>query len=146
MSDALLTRIAEALEGLLAHAKADLKKIEAEVKPSKGRAAKVAEPDPATQKAPATAASAPAAADATPAVAEPTPSPAPSVTLPDVNKLVLKVAAKNREGALAILGKFGLANTVGLAQEKWQAVYDAFEEEIARIDAAEVKISEASLV
>ncbi len=140
MSDALLTRIAEALEGLLAHAKADLKKIEAEVKPAKGKA-KAAEP----------AASAPvaqAAAAAVPAVVEPTPAPAPapSVTLQDVNKLVLKVAAKNREGALAILGKFGLASTVGLAQEKWQAVYDAFEEEIAKIDAAAVKISEASLV
>jgi hypothetical protein len=143
MSDALLTRIAEALEGLLAHAKADLKKIEAEVKPAKGKAPKV------TEAPVAPAASAPvaqAAADAAPAAAEPTPAPAPSVTLQDVNKLVLKVAAKNREGALAILGKFGLASTVGLAQEKWQAVYDAFEEEIAKIDAAAVKISEASLV
>jgi hypothetical protein len=143
MSDALLTRIAEAIEGLLAHAKADLKKIEAEVKPAKGKASKATE----TVAAPAASAPvAPAAAAAAPAVVEPTPAPAPSVTLQDVNKLVLKVAAKNREGALAILGKFGLASTVGLAQEKWQAVYDAFEEEIAKIDAAAVKISEASLV
>jgi cell division septation protein DedD len=139
MSDALLTRIAEALEGLLAHAKADLKKIEAEVKPAKGKAKAATEPA-------ASAPAAPAAATAVPAAVEPTPAPAPSVTLQDVNKLVLKVAAKNREGALAILGKFGLASTVGLAQEKWQAVYDAFEEEIAKIDAAAVKISEASLV
>ena len=139
MSDALLTRIAEALEGLLAHAKADLKKIEAEVKPTKGKAKAATEPA-------ASAPVAPAAVAAAPAVVEPTPAPAPSVTLQDVNKLVLKVAAKNREGALAILGKFGLASTVGLAQEKWQAVYDAFEEEIAKIDAAAVKISEASLV
>jgi len=139
MSDALLTRIAEALEGLLAHAKADLKKIEAEVKPAKGKAKAATEPA-------ASAPAAPAAATAVPAAVEPTPAPAPSVTLQDVNKLVLKVAAKNREGALPILGKFGLASTVGLAQEKWQAVYDAFEEEIAKIDAAAVKISEASLV
>jgi hypothetical protein len=141
MSDALLTRIAEALEGLLAHAKADLKKIEAEVKPTKGKAKATEATAPA-----ASAPVAPAAVAAAPAVVEPTPAPAPSVTLQDVNKLVLKVAAKNREGALAILGKFGLASTVGLAQEKWQAVYDAFEEEIAKIDAAAVKISEASLV
>lgn len=145
MSDALLTRIAEALEGLLAHAKADLKKIEAEVKPAKGKAPKVTEAPVAPA---ASAPVAPAAAAAAPAVVEhtPAPAPAPSVTLQDVNKLVLKVAAKNRDGALAILGKFGLASTVGLAQEKWQAVYDAFEEEIAKIDAAAVKISEASLV
>jgi hypothetical protein len=142
MSDALLTRIAEALEGLLAHAKADLKKIEAEVKPAKGKASKATETAAPAASAPV----APAAAAAVPAVVEPTPAPAPSVTLQDVNKLVLKVAAKNRDGALAILGKFGLASTVGLAQEKWQAVYDAFEEEIAKIDAAAVKISEASLV
>jgi cell division septum initiation protein DivIVA len=142
MSDALLTRIAEALEGLLAHAKADIKaevqEIEAKVK-GKGKS-KATEP----------AASAPvaqAAAAAAPAVADPAPAPAaPAVSITDINKLVLKVAAKSRDRALEILGSFKLSSTVGLAPEMFQAVYDAFEEEVAKIDAAAAKVSEASLV
>lgn len=76
-----------------------------------------------------------------------TPAPvAPSVTLKEVNAAVLKVAAKSRDVAVAILGKLGLANTVGLPPEKWQAVFDAFEEEIAKQDAAAVQVQQASLV
>jgi hypothetical protein len=59
---------------------------------------------------------------------------------------VLKVAAKSRDVAEAILAKFGAKNTVTLPAEQWQAVYDAFEEEIAKQDAAAVQIQQASLV
>lgn len=87
----------------------------------------------------------------------PPPPPAPAVTMAQVNEVVLKVAgAKGREVngafvtgrslALGILGKFGLSSTVGLPQEKWQALYDMFEEEIAALDAAAVQVSQASLV
>jgi hypothetical protein len=70
----------------------------------------------------------------------------PSITLKQLNDAVLKVAAKNRDRAVAILGQFKLTTTVGLAADKWQAVYDAFEEEIAKIDAAAVQQTQASLV
>jgi hypothetical protein len=87
----------------------------------------------------------------------PPPPPSPTVTMEQVNKAVLQVAgAKGREVngafvtgrslALGILGKFGLSSTVGLPQEKWQALYDMFEEEIAALDAAAVQVSQASLV
>ena len=85
----------------------------------------------------------------------PPPPPAPTVTMEQVNKAVLKVAgSKGREVdgafvtgrslALGILGKFGLSSTVGLPQEKWQPLYDAFEEEIAKIDAAAVLVQQAA--
>jgi hypothetical protein len=101
----------------------------------KGKTAAAETPAPATT----------AAVVETPA-AEPAQPAAPAVTIKDVNALVLKVAAKNRDGAVALLAKFGLTTTVGLAQDKWQAVYDAFEEEIAKQDAAAVQIQQASLV
>lgn len=92
------------------------------------------------------AAAEPAAPTATPVAEQPAAPIVPAVTLKDVNALVLKVAAKNRDGALAILAKFKLTNTVGLPPEQWQAVYDAFEEEIAKQDAAAVQVQQASLV
>jgi hypothetical protein len=143
MSDALLTRIAEALEALVAHAKADVKKVEAKIE---GEVKAVRGKGKTTAVETAPAASAPvaqAAAAAEPAPAEPA---APKVSIADINKLVLKVAAKSRDRALEILGSFGLSSTVGLATEKFQVVYDAFEEEVAKIDAAAAKVSEASLV
>jgi hypothetical protein len=95
-----------------------------------------------------------AAADAVPAAApapapeivieEPAAPPPPSVTLKQVNDAVLKVAAKHRDIAVATLAKFGLTTTVGLPQEKWQPLYDAFEEEIAKIDAAAVLVQQAA--
>jgi hypothetical protein len=108
----------------------------------------------AASAAPTTAATAPVAAAApaaatTPAVAEPAPAPAPavpSITKDQLNKAVLKVAAKSRDVAEAILAKFGAKNTVTLPAEQWQAVYDAFEEEIAKMDAAAVQVAQASLV
>jgi len=134
------TKIAAALHALADAFLADVEAVEQAVtgKPAKGKAKAAAEAAISAPAAPTTAAAAPDG----PAPATAT----PSVTLSDVNKLVLKVAAKNRDGALAILGKFGLSNTVGLAQDKWQAVYDAFEEEIAKMDAAAVQVAQASLV
>lgn len=79
---------------------------------------------------------------------EPAPAVAvvPTVTKEQLNKAVLKVAAKSRDAAEAILAKFGAKNTVTLPPEQWQAVYDAFEEEIAKQDAAAVQVAQASLV
>ena len=128
-------KIAAALHAL---ADAFLEGAEDQPKPAKGGKKTVADPAPGAIAA--------AAATPTPA---PTPAPAPvapTVTLQQVNAAVLKVAAKNRDGAVAILGKFGLTNTVGLVQDKWQAVFDAFEEEIAKMDAAAVQVQQASLV
>lgn len=72
----------------------------------------------------------------------------PTITKDQLNKAVLKVAAKSRDVAEKILDKFGggAKNTVTLAAEYWQAVYDALEEEIAKMDAAAVQVQQASLV
>lgn len=89
------------------------------------------------------------AAAVTPAVVEtpaPAAAPVPSITKDQLNKAVLKVAAKSRDVAEAILAKFGAKNTVTLPEAQWQAVYDAFEEEIAKLDAAAVQVAQASLV
>ena len=97
------------------------------------------------KKAAAESAASPAA---TPAAA-PAPAPAPvvpTITKAQLNAAVLKVAAKSRDTAEAILGRFGHKNTVTLPAEQWQAVFDAFEEEIAKQDAAAVQIQQASLV
>jgi hypothetical protein len=135
-------KIAAALHALADAFLADVEAVEQAVTgKTKGKAKAAVEAAPA-----AAAQVAPAAAAAAPAVVEEPAAPVPAVTLKEVNALVLKVAAKNRDGALAILGRFGLSNTVGLVQEKWQAVYDAFDEEISKIDAAEVQIAQASLV
>jgi nucleoid-associated protein YgaU len=94
-------------------------------------------------KAKATAVAEPAAPVA---VEAPAAAVAPTITKDQLNKLVLKVAAKSRDTAMAILGKFGQQNTVTLPPEQWQAVYDAFEEEVAKQDAAAVQVAQASLV
>src|SRR6202045_4427213 len=87
------------------------------------------------------------AAAAVAAQPAPAPTPAvPTITKAQLNAAVLKVAAKSPDVAEAILAKFGATNTVTLAEEKWQAVYDAFEEEIAKQDAAAVQVQQASLV
>jgi len=80
-----------------------------------------------------------------PAAAAPIPV-VPTITKEQLNKAVLKVAAKSRDAAEAILAKFGAKTTVTLPPEQWQAVYDAFEEEIAKQDAAAVQVAQASLV
>ncbi len=131
-------KIAAALHALADAFLADVEAVEQAVtgKPAKGKAKAAAAVE--------AAASAPAAPAAV--VAAPAAPAAPTVTLDQVNKAVLKVAAKNRDAAVAVLGRFGIPNTVGLPQEKWQAVFDAFEEEIAKIDAAAVQVAQASLV
>jgi hypothetical protein len=129
---AALHALAEAFEGVVE----DVEKV---VKPAKGKAKAAAEPA-------ASAPVAPTAAAAAPVAVEPAPAPVPSVTKVQLNAVVLKVAAKSRDTAEAILAKFGAKNTVTLPAEQWQAVYDAFEEEIAKQDAAAVQVAQASLV
>lgn len=127
---------------------------ESEVKVPRGKASKAPQSAPApaaasAQAAPATAAAAPAQAPAETAAPA---APLSRVTLDQLNKLVLKVAASNREAAVAVLGRLGAKTkeghptTVGLAQEKWDALYDALEEEQAKIDAAAAQVAQASLV
>jgi len=128
---AALHALAEAFEGAIEEI--------VPAKPAKGKAKAAAETVASAPVAPATVAAAPAPA-------EPTPPPAPSVTKAQLNALVLKVAAKDRNVAEAILNKFGHKNTVTLPAELWQAAYDAFEEEVAKIDAAAVQVAQASLV
>jgi hypothetical protein len=130
---AALHALAEAFEGAVEEVK--------DVATGKGKKAKLAE----QPVAPAAAALAQAAA----ATAAATPAPAvPSITKEQLNKAVLKVAAKSRDTAEAILNKFGAGakNTVTLAPEYWQPVFDALEEEIAKQDAAAVQVAQASLV
>jgi len=87
------------------------------------------------------------AAPATVAVEPVAPPAVPTITKEQLNKAVLAVAAKSRDIAEKILAKFGAKNTVTLPAEQWQAVYDAFEEELAKIDAAAVQVAtQASLV
>lgn len=134
-------KISAALHALADAFLADVEAVEQAVTGKKGKAKATAE-----TTAPAAAAQvAPAAAAAAPAVAEPAPV-VPTITKDQLNKVVLKVAAKNRDTAEAILAKFGAKNTVTLPPEQWQAVYDAFEEEIAKQDAAAVQVAQASLV
>src|SRR5580658_4903383 len=113
-------KIAAALHALADAFLADVEAVEQAVTgkgKGKGKAATEAASAPA---APSAAAAAPAA-----------PAPVvPSITKDQLNKAVLKVAAKSRDAAEAILAKFGAKNTVNLPAEQWQAVYDAFEEEI----------------
>jgi hypothetical protein len=80
-----------------------------------------------------------------PAAAAPV-APVPTIDKAKLNAAVLKVAAKSRDTAEAILARFGAKNTVTLPAEQWQAVFDAFEEEIAKQDAAAVQVQQASLV
>jgi hypothetical protein len=135
------SKIAAALHALADAFLADVEAVETAVtgKPAKGKAKAAAEPAASAPAAQSTAAAAPVAA------AEPA-APVVTITKDQLNKAVLKVAAKSRDAAEAILKRFGAVNTVTLPQEQWQAVYDAFEEEIAKQDAAAVQVAQASLV
>jgi hypothetical protein len=108
----------------------------APAKPPKAKKA-VTAPEPAQPAAtPAPEATAPAT--------QPAQSPAvPTLSKEKLNKAVLAVAGVNRQKAIEILGKYGVANTATLPVEKYQAVFDDFEEEKARLDAA---AAQASLV
>jgi len=143
------SKIAAALHALADAVLADIEAAGEAVAPGKSRRAAKAEPTAAIQASPAASApAAPATAAVAPAAAEPAPAPpaAPSITKTQLNAAVLKVAAKSRDTAEAILARFGAKNTVTLPEDQWQAVYDAFEEEIAKIDAAAVQVAQASLV
>jgi hypothetical protein len=143
-------KISAALHALADAFLADVEAVESAVTGGKkGKKATVESTTSAPVLAPGTAAGSVVAAALTPAAAEPTPVAAPtvpSITKDQLNKAVLKVAAKSRDVAEAILAKFGAKNTVTLPPEQWQAVYDAFEEEIAKQDAAAVQVAQASLV
>jgi hypothetical protein len=131
---AALHALAEAFEGAVEEA-------EKVVKPAKGKAKPATEPTASAPVAPATD----VAETAAPAEVAPA-APVVTVTKAQLNALVLKVAAKSRDTAEAILKRFGAVNTVTLPEEKWQAVFDAFEEEIAKQDAAAVQVQQTSLV
>jgi hypothetical protein len=139
-------KISAALHALADAFLADVEAVEEAVTGKNGKKKAAAAPATAAASQVATTTTTAAPAAVAPAVAEPETPPKPTITKDQLNKAVLKVASKNRDAAVAILGKFGLANTVNLAEEKWQAVYDAFEEEIAKIDAAAVQVAQASLV
>jgi hypothetical protein len=97
--------------------------------------------------APATESAQPAAPP--PQVASaPAPQPAQSPAAPTIskealNKAVTKLAGINRDAAIAILAKFGTRTTATLPVDQYQEVFDAFEEEQAKFDAA---AAQASLV
>lgn len=139
-------KIAAALHALADAFLADVEAAETAVT-GKGKGKKAAASVDAAPNAAAPAQFAPAAYTP-PAASASAPEPAPAVTITkdQLNKAVLKVAAKSRDVAEAILAKFGAKNTVTLPAEQWQAVYDAFEEEIAKQDAAAVQVAQASLV
>jgi hypothetical protein len=58
-----------------------------------------------------------------------------------VNFAVLDVASRSRDKALAVLATFKVTRTPELKAEQYQAVIDAMEEELAKIDAASVQAS-----
>jgi hypothetical protein len=142
------TKIAAALHALADAFLADVEAVEAAVTGKKGKGGKASPADQAAAAASALQPHVPAATAvaATPVEVAPVAPPAPSITKDQLNKAVLKVAAKSRDAAEAILKRFGAVNTVTLPPETWQAVYDAFEEEIAKQDAAAVQVAQASLV
>jgi hypothetical protein len=132
-------KIAAALHALADAFLADVEAVEEAVTGKKGKAKAAA--------AAVTPASSPASAAPVSVAPVEVPAPIlPTITKDQLNKLVLKVAAKSRDAAEAILKRFGQVNTVTLPAELWQAVYDAFEEEIAKQDAAAVQVAQASLV
>jgi hypothetical protein len=75
---------------------------------------------------------------------QPAQSPAaPTISKETLNKAVTKLAGINRDAAIALLAKFGTRTTATLDPAQYQAVFDAFEEEQAKFDAA---AAQASLV
>ena len=136
-----IAKIAAALHAFADALVTDVEAVEEAVTVKKGKKSA------ATAAAPATSTPSQVSAPAAAPAVEPAPAPVvPTITKDQLNKAVLKVAAKSRDVAEAVLAKFGAKNTVTLPAEQWQAVYDAFEEEIAKMDAAAVQVAQASLV
>jgi type II secretory pathway component HofQ len=120
MSDVLLTRIADALEGLLAHAKGAAKAAPA-------AAAAAAKPAAAAAKP---AAAKPAAAKPAAAPAQPQKAPGGRYTLDQVRDAVRKIAANKtlgKQSALDILDQDGdgAQNVTLLKPEYYDSVYEA---------------------
>jgi len=138
-------KIAAALHALADAFLEGVETVEGAVTGKKGKGKASAEVQAATAASTLQSHVAPAISTAAPAAAEPV-APVVTIDKAKLNAAVLKVAAKSRDAAEAILAKFGAKNTVTLPPEQWQAVYDAFEEEIAKIDAAAVQVAQASLV
>lgn len=136
---AILRALAQGFEN--AAVAAESENTEPTTSATRGRKAKtVTAPDPS----PAAATAAPAAT--APAAQQLAPQPAaPSITRDQLNKAVLAVASMSRDEAVAVLAKFGAANTATIPVEKYQAVFDAMEEKKAELDAAKAK-EPASLV
>lgn len=134
---AILRALAQGFENAAVAAETETQDTASPAKP--GRKAKPAAAAP--ESAPPAATQPPAAASA-PAPAQPAPPPAaPTLSKDKLNKAVLAVAGVNRDAAIEILAKFGVANTATLPVEKYQEVYDAFEEKKAQLDAASVQAS-----
>lgn len=137
----LLRALAEGFAKAAAEAESIDNESAASAKPAKGKKAAAAPesvPAAATPAATSTAAMAPAVTQ--PPAQSP---PAPTISKEKLNKAVLAVAGVNREAAVKILAKHNAANTATIPTEKYQAVFDDFEEEKARLDAA---AAQASLV
>jgi hypothetical protein len=103
----------------------------APAKPAKGKA----------KAAPESAPAATPAQDATAPAPQPAQSPVPTISKEKLNKAVTNLAGVDRDGAIAILNKFGVRSTATLAVEKYQEVFDAFEEAQAKFDAAAAQVS-----
>jgi hypothetical protein len=111
----------------------------APAKPRKGKTAAATESAPPAAQQPSTAATAPAP------VQPAAPPAAPTLSKEKLNKAVLAVAGISREAAVEVLARFGATNTATLPADQYQAVFDAFEEKKAELDAAAAR-QPASLV
>jgi hypothetical protein len=103
---------------------------------------KAAKVSAAPESAPPAATQPPTVPATASAAVPPAQSPAaPTISKDKLNKAVLAVAGVNRDAAVMLLAKFGLTNTATLPEERYQEVFDAFEEKKAQLDAASVKAS-----
>jgi hypothetical protein len=139
---AVLRALAQGFESAAAVAEADEHPANESAAPATTRGRKpkaAAAPESAQPAAPQ-----PPVAASAPAAPQPAPPPAaPTLSKEKLNKAVLAVAGVNREAAIAILAKHGATNTATLPVEKYQVVFDEFEEKKAQLDAA---AAQASLV
>jgi len=155
-------KIAAALRALAdAFDEGDAAPAESAAPAKRTRAAKAAPESAQPAATPAAVATAPAAAQPA-APAAPTPPPPVKYTaktgpkagtvgtgIEAVNFAVLDLAGKKagedgvpgRDKALAVLGTFKVSRTPELKAEQYQAVIDAVEEEIAKMDAAATQVS-----
>jgi hypothetical protein len=138
MSDALLTRIAETLEALLAHVKSDVQKVEAKVSGKKA---------PKADSAPAAAVPAAQPSAAAPAATAPTPaavSPgAPDLMTQTANAVIDLANNYSRDAAVEEMAKFGAQK---VSQVKPGDLAALLNNATVRIAAEKAKKSNESLV